>query len=286
MADECDIRIDLIDPHPKQPRLDFDPDAIARLAASMEDESVGLLQPIIIRPTKDGRYELLGGERRLRAARALGWPTIRASVRITDDATALRVLLLENLEREALNPLEEAYSLAELQRPADEGGAGLTVKQIAAQFHRSETWCTRKLSLLRLKEPWRGRLLSGEINESEAELVARANPDVQQALDVARNKNPSAFRTREQWRTNIRAITQQMNGKPAESEASEQEAETSSRPSEAKKQTRRTPPHLNTLTDSDISRLLKPHKDNRRDLVSIRTKCQLLIDQLDERQAG
>ncbi len=104
----------LIHPNSKQPRVDFDEDDLAELISSIGE--VGVLQPVIVRPSRedDGHYELIMGERRWRATQAAGLPTIPAIVRDTDDEDLLRDALLENLHRSALNPLEEAAAYQQL----------------------------------------------------------------------------------------------------------------------------------------------------------------------------
>ena len=296
---ECDIKVDLINPHPRQPRIDFEPEAITRLAASLKDPEIGLLQRILVRRKEDGRYELLAGERRLRAAKQAGWETIPAVVRVVTDRAALKILLLENLERADLNALETAFVLSELNRSVEDGGAGLSPRQIAKEFNRTVSWVNHKLALLNLREPWRSRLITGEINESQAAAVSRAEPDVQQAVEVARRENPEAFQTRDQWRSNVKTITQQMTGtaepeerpKPngpqkARSRPTRQETIPPTPPSEPSKRTRKTPPPVleRTLSDRDIGRLLKPYNKRRGDLVALRNRAQTLIDKLDERQ--
>src|SRR5579862_540893 len=99
------IAIELIQPNPRQPRRRFDEEALGALAASMQAR--GLLQPVLVRPGEDGRFELIAGERRWRAARIAGFETIPALVRARDDAESLELALIENMAREDLNPVEE-----------------------------------------------------------------------------------------------------------------------------------------------------------------------------------
>ena len=106
------ISTQAVSPNPKQPRTEFDQASLDSLAASIE--GVGLLQPIVVRPAGDG-YVLVAGERRLRAVRQLGHAEIAAVIREeTDDATNLTEALVENLQREDLNPLEEAAAYRQL----------------------------------------------------------------------------------------------------------------------------------------------------------------------------
>lgn len=285
---EREIRIELIDPHPRQPRLAFDPESIAQLAESLKAPGIGLLHRIIVRP-KDKRFELLAGERRVRAAKQAGWETIPATIRTVDDKTALKILLLENVERLALNPLEQAFVLSELQRPIDEGGAGMTLDEIADDFKRSRTWVEQKLNLLTLKEPWRSRLISGEMDESKAEIVCRYNnePAVQAAIDGAIQEHPQAWTTRQQWRCNAAAIAREVN-RPAS------QTSKPSKPSKGKRKNGKPaskpnpspPPVLDrTMTDRAVSDLLKPYSNNRGDLRAIRDTAQRFLDRIADRQA-
>ncbi|MFP3914870.1 MAG: ParB/RepB/Spo0J family partition protein [Actinomycetota bacterium] len=100
------LKIDDIVPNPEQPRVNFDEEALEELAASVRE--VGILQPVVVRPHPDGRYALVAGERRWRAARRAGLAEIPAVVRGGDDQSSLTHALIENLQREDLGPLEEA----------------------------------------------------------------------------------------------------------------------------------------------------------------------------------
>lgn len=115
--------------NPRQPRLEFDQDELAELADSIQE--LGLLQPIVVRPA-DGGYELVMGERRLRAATAAGWTQIPAIVRRTEDSDMLRDALLENLHRAQLNPLEEAAAYAQLMQDFD-----CTQEELSTRIKRS-----------------------------------------------------------------------------------------------------------------------------------------------------
>ena len=122
-----DISLGLIEPNPFQPRRDFDPQLLAELAASIQAQ--GLLQPIIVRPLADGRYQVVAGERRLRATRDLGHTTIHAIAREVNDQQLLELSLVENLLRQDLNDMEVAEALNQLQN-----SYGYTTTQLA------ETW--------------------------------------------------------------------------------------------------------------------------------------------------
>jgi len=119
-----DLPLELIRPNPEQPRTRFDPASITSLAASIAD--AGIVQPLIVRPLPDGRYELIAGERRWRAAREAGVQTVPAIVRDEAEADRLQTALIENVAREDLSPVDEARACAALVEDlaALEGGAG------------------------------------------------------------------------------------------------------------------------------------------------------------------
>lgn len=137
-----EIDVSAIAPNPYQPRDQFDEESLGALADSIRE--VGVLQPVLVRPAGDG-YELIAGERRWRAARRVGLRTIPALVRETDDSAALEQALVENLQREELNPLEEAGAYQQLIEDF-----GLTHEQVAARAGRSRAAVTNTLRLLSL----------------------------------------------------------------------------------------------------------------------------------------
>src|SRR5262245_57272114 len=100
-----ELPIDIISPNPNQPRVDFDEESLAELAASIEQ--IGVLQPVLVRDLGDGSFQLIAGERRWRAASRAGLTTIPAIVRKTDDMQSIEEALVENLHRQDLTPLEE-----------------------------------------------------------------------------------------------------------------------------------------------------------------------------------
>lgn len=137
------LKLDIIDANPFQPRRDFDPGTLKELAASIKAQ--GLLQPVTVRPCGNGRYELVMGERRLRATRDLGWTTIRAIVREVDDKQLLELSLVENLLRADLNDIEVAEALRQLQNKY-----GYTTTQLAEVTGKSRPAVSNTLRLLEL----------------------------------------------------------------------------------------------------------------------------------------
>ncbi len=149
-----------IRPNPYQPRETFDEEAIGALADSIRE--VGLLQPVLVRPAGDG-FELVAGERRWRAARRVGLQVIPALVRETDDNTALEQGLVENLQREDLNPLEEAAAYQQLIEDF-----GLTHEQVAARVGRSRAAISNTLRLMQLPPSIQRAVREGQLTMGHA----------------------------------------------------------------------------------------------------------------------
>jgi ParB family chromosome partitioning protein len=137
-----EIPVSAIRPNPQQPREHFDEESMASLAESIRE--VGVLQPILVRAGGDG-FELIAGERRWRAARRVGLQTIPGIVRTADDAAMLQQAIVENVQREELNPLEEAAAYQQLIEDFS-----LTHDDVAARVGRSRTTITNTLRLLQL----------------------------------------------------------------------------------------------------------------------------------------
>lgn len=144
-----------------QPRTRMDDESLEELAASIRSQ--GVVQPVLVRETPTGRYELIAGERRWRAARLAGLETVPAVVRRIADEAALAVGLIENIQRENLNPIEEA---AGFKRLLDE--FGLTHQQVADGVGRSRSAVTNALRLLSLRSSVKERLERGEIETGHA----------------------------------------------------------------------------------------------------------------------
>lgn len=158
------IDLDRIRPNPRQPRVTFDRDELEELTASVQ--AVGVLQPIVVRPCDDG-YELIMGERRLRAARAAGLERISALVRVTLDEDLLRDALLENIHRSNLNALEEAAAYEALL--AD---FGVTHEELADRLGKSRSAVSNAIRLLRLPLSVQRRVAAGTITAGHARAVA------------------------------------------------------------------------------------------------------------------
>jgi ParB family chromosome partitioning protein len=157
----AELSISMITPNPRQPRQTFDEEAIEELAASIG--IVGLLQPIVVRELGPDRYELIMGERRLRASKLAGIEKIPAIVRDTGDDDMLRDALMENLHRQQLNALEEA---AAYQQLLDDFGA--THEELATRIGRSRPHITNTLRLLNLPPAVQRRVAAGVLSAGHA----------------------------------------------------------------------------------------------------------------------
>jgi ParB family chromosome partitioning protein len=163
-------------PNPKQPRQVFDDEALEELTHSVRE--FGLLQPIVVRERAEGGYELIMGERRLRAARAAELESVPAIVRDTTDDALLRDALLENIHRVQLNPLEEA---AAYQQLLEEFGA--THEELAQRIGRSRSQVTNTIRLLKLPVKVQTRVAAGVISAGHARaLLGLADAEAQDAL--------------------------------------------------------------------------------------------------------
>ncbi len=163
-----------ITPNPQQPRAVFDEEDLAELVHSIRE--VGLLQPIVVRPltgVPGKKYELIMGERRLRASLQIGLDTIPAIVKETADENMLRDALLENLHRSELNPLEEASAYQQLM--AD---FGITQEELSTRIGRSRSQIANTVRLLRLPEPIQKRVAAGVLSAGHARaILSTGNPE-------------------------------------------------------------------------------------------------------------
>lgn len=161
-----EIPVDLIDTNPRQPRTVFDEDLLAELVHSIRE--IGVLQPVVVRkkPSDRSRFELIMGERRLRAAKDAGLSTIPAIIRYVDDTDLLRDALLENLHRAELNPLEEAAAYGQLLEDF-----GCTQEELSERIGRSRPQISNTLRLLRLPPLVQRRVAAGVISAGHARAI-------------------------------------------------------------------------------------------------------------------
>jgi ParB family chromosome partitioning protein len=171
-----EIAVTAITPNPRQPRRSFDEDVLDELAESIRQ--VGLLQPVVVRAVGPGRYELVMGERRWRAAQQAGLSEIGAIVKQTQDDDMLRDALIENLHRQQLDPLEEA---AAYQQLLDDFGA--THEELAVKVGRSRPHITNTLRLLNLPPAVQKRVAAGVLTAGHARaLLGVEDPVAQERL--------------------------------------------------------------------------------------------------------
>jgi len=161
------LDVNAIKPNAKQPRSVFEPEAFAELVHSIRE--LGVLQPIVVREISEGSYELIMGERRLRASKEAGLTKIPAVIRETEDQNMLRDALLENLHRSDLNPLEEASAYAQLLEDF-----GITQEQLADRIGRSRPQITNTLRLLKLPASVQRQVASGVLSAGHARAILGA----------------------------------------------------------------------------------------------------------------
>jgi ParB family chromosome partitioning protein len=155
------VPLSLIDANPAQPRTAIRPEALDQLARSIQES--GVVQPILLRPIAQGRYQIIAGERRFRAAQKIGLATIPAVVRKVADDRVLEFALIENIQREELTPIEEAQALRRLQ---DE--LGLTQESLAGKVGKDRATVANTMRLLRLPAEVREELQKGTLSAGHA----------------------------------------------------------------------------------------------------------------------
>jgi ParB family chromosome partitioning protein len=158
------LPVEAIHPNPRQPRRRFEPEATAGLAASIRHQ--GVLQPVVVRPRAEGGYEVIAGERRWRAAREVGVPTLPAVVRQADDRDTLLIGLVENVARENLSPIEEARAYASLIDEFE-----LSLGEVAERVGRSKASVSNRVRLLELPDDVLWMVARGELTEGHARAV-------------------------------------------------------------------------------------------------------------------
>jgi ParB family chromosome partitioning protein len=163
-----DLAVELIVPNPNQPRSAFDDDALQSLADSITAN--GILQPVLVRPQAGGRFELIAGERRWRAAKLAGLETVPALVRERDDAASLELALVENMARQDLNPVEEARACAALVEEL-----GLTREEVGRRVGRSRVAVSNLLRLLDLPDEALELLEAGDLAEGHGRALLLAD---------------------------------------------------------------------------------------------------------------
>ena len=186
------VPVSAIEANPMQPRTAMDPDALAELAASIEEH--GLIQPLVVTQQGPERYQLIAGERRLQAARMAGLATVPVVIKDASPQEVLELALVENIQRADLNPLEEAAAFQQLVEEF-----GLTQEQVAERVGKSRVAVTNTLRLLRLPAEVKQALAEGAIREGHARaLLALPTPEAQiAALKTVTRKALSVRQTEE-----------------------------------------------------------------------------------------
>lgn len=166
-----DVPVRSIDPNPDQPRHRFEPGALEALAGSVKAR--GVLQPVLLRPVAGGRYQLIAGERRWRAAKLAGLEAVPAIVR-DDDAHTLELALMENMAREDLNPVEQARACAALVEEL-----GLTREQVGTRVGKSRVAVSNLMRLLELPGEVLERLEEGQLSEGHGRALLLADGEAE-----------------------------------------------------------------------------------------------------------
>ncbi|MBO4402772.1 MAG: ParB/RepB/Spo0J family partition protein [Bacteroidales bacterium] len=169
------IPLESIDTNPWQPRNAFEEEALQQLSESIREH--GLIQPVTVRQLENGRYQLISGERRVRASKLAGLTQITAYVRTADDMQMLEMALIENIQRQDLNPMEIALSLQRLQDECQ-----ITQEDLAVRVSKSRSAVTNYLRLLKLSEPVQQALCMQQISMGHARALVVAEPEQQQHL--------------------------------------------------------------------------------------------------------
>ncbi len=177
-----ELRLSQIVPNREQPRKKFDDDALRELSESIKEH--GVIQPLLVRPLNDGTYQIVAGERRWRASRLAGLERVPVVIKEFSDPEVQEIALIENLQREDLNPIEEALGYKLLME-----SYGLTQEQVAVKVSKSRSAVANALRLLGLSKEEQDALISGEITSGHARaLLAINDADIRsEAFLLAKN---------------------------------------------------------------------------------------------------
>ena len=200
------LPVERLQPNPNQPRREFSPDALQQLAQSIRQK--GIVQPLIVRVIgADGRYEIVAGERRWRAAQIAGLHEVPIVIRDFDDVEVLEIAIIENIQREDLNPIEEAMAYRQLIERF-----GHTQEKLAEALSRSRSHVTNLLRLLTLPEPVQDMLRKGELSTGHARaLITAHNPALLATMVVRRGLS---VRETEKLAKTVVGSPQRRSGKP------------------------------------------------------------------------
>lgn len=165
-----ELDIDIIDPNPEQPRRTFSKESISQLAQSIRDQ--GVLQPLLVVPRNGGRYRIIAGERRYRASREAGLKTVPCVIRDMDVIQQMEVALIENLQREDLNPLDAAQGIRALMQQC-----GYTQEKVALRLGKSRPAVANLLRLLTLPDSVTEMVRNGKLSAGHARVLAGLSKD-------------------------------------------------------------------------------------------------------------
>jgi ParB family transcriptional regulator, chromosome partitioning protein len=184
-----ELPVELIEPNPEQPRTSFEKGALEALAGSIR--SAGLLQPLIVRPVDGGKYELVAGERRWRAAQKAGLSRVPAVIRVSPEDERLQAALIENMVREDLNPVDEARACAAL---VDD--LGISKEELARRVGRSRAAISNLIRLLDLPDAVLSQLERGELSEGHGRAILQL-PDQGARTSLAKRAAAEGWSVRE-----------------------------------------------------------------------------------------
>ena len=201
-----EIPTEMIQPNPDQPRKRFDPDSIEALSRSLTD--AGIVQPLIVRPLDDGRYELIAGERRWRAATQAGIELVPALIRSGDEMQRMQTALIENVARENLNPVEEGRACAALVEEL-----GVSKEELGRRLGRSRVAISNVIRLLDLPDEALLLLETGDLSEGHGRAILQATGD-EERIRLAKAAVDGGWSVRETERRAKEGIAA-TNGKPA-----------------------------------------------------------------------
>lgn len=182
------LRVSQIEPNRNQPRKQFSEEAVTSLAESIREH--GMLQPILVRPYIDGQYQIVAGERRWRAARMLGLDEVPVIIKDITDVEAMQMALIENLQRENLNPIEEATGYKRLLEEFN-----MKQDDIAKTVGKSRSSIANMLRILTLPEEVREMLVNGEISVGHAKALLSID-DEEVQIEAARRAKDGSFTVR------------------------------------------------------------------------------------------
>ena len=202
------VRLSDIEPNRNQPRTNFDEQALSELAESIEKH--GLIQPIVVRPTANGAYQIVAGERRWRACRMAGLAQVPVVIKELDDQKYFEVALIENLQREDLNAVEEAQGYRTLVDTY-----GLTQEQVAESVGKSRSAVTNALRLLGLDEASLSALKDGEITAGHARALLAVDDLSLRAQMLAAAKSGASVRELEAIAKGKKETNAKVKVKPA-----------------------------------------------------------------------